>query len=142
MVDQLVNLLVFAMSNGESFLPDAASFDDLVYKVVEAGDVLVKFRDTFDLAGPSGSHSISTLLNVSSHYRTLLEGDEKGKASSKNRSPQEVSDVIKKGYETLSIEAGGNLDRFEKFREVDHKSMLKKITRVAVGDARELLLEK
>jgi hypothetical protein len=97
MITTLVNLLAFALSSGENFLPDSASYDDLFYKLTESGDVLVKFRNAFGLSGP-----MQTLINVSEHYHALLDG-EGGKTRSKNLSPQEVSKVIKQGYETLSI---------------------------------------
>jgi hypothetical protein len=140
MVDLLVNLLAFALSNGENFLPDPAAYDDLFYKVVETGDTLSKFRDAFGMSGQS-KNSIQTLINVSSHYHTLLDG-EKGKPRSNNLSPREVSDVIKQGYDTLSIEAGEGLDRWERFREADFKTFLKRIARAAVDDAKILSIEK
>lgn len=132
MIDLLVNLLAFALSSGENFLPDPAAYDDLFYKLVESGDTLVKFRDAFAL-GKQGS--MQTLINVSNHYQALLS--DKGKAR-KHLSPQEVHAVIKQGYETLSIDASEGLDRWDKFREADHKSTLKKIARVVVEDARGL----
>lgn len=136
MINMLVNLLAYALSSGENFLPDPASYDDLFYKLVENGDILIKFRDTFNLS--SKDSSMQTLINVSSHYHSLLEGNEKGKLRSKNLSPREVSNVIKQGYETLSIDASEGLDRWEKFREADVKSYLKRIARVAVDDAKAL----
>ncbi|KAF2748999.1 DUF1741-domain-containing protein [Sporormia fimetaria CBS 119925] len=135
MIDQLVNLLAFALANGENFLPDASQYDDLFYKLVETGDILTKFRDAYGL---SAQHSIQTLLSVSSHYHALLETN-KTNGKTKNLSPQEVSSVIKQGYETLSIEASEELDHWEKFREADHKTALKKMARVVVGDAKALL---
>lgn len=132
----LVDLLAFALSNGENFLPDSASYDDLFYKLVESGDILVKFRDAFNLSDQAGS--MQTLINVSSHYHTLLEGNEKGKVRSKNLSPREVSNVIKQGYETLSIDASEGLDRWDRFREADFKTTLKKIARAVVDDAKTL----
>ena len=134
MVTPLVNLLALALSSGENFLPDPAAYDDLFYKLVETGDILTKFRDAFDLGN---STSMQTLVNVSGHYHALLEGKE-GKSGKKNLSPKEVSTVIKQGYETLSIEAGDGLDRWERFREADWKVALKKIARAAVEDAKRL----
>ncbi|KAF2199599.1 DUF1741-domain-containing protein [Delitschia confertaspora ATCC 74209] len=131
MIESLVNLLAFALSNGESFFPDSAAYDDFIYKLVETGDMLVKFRDTFRLSASSAAGSINTLIGVSSHYYALLEG--------KKLSPREVSKVIKLGYDTLSIEAGEGLDRWDRFREADHKTLLKKITRVVVEDTRSLV---
>jgi hypothetical protein len=136
MVESLVNLLAFALSNGENFLPDPASYDDLFYKLVETGDTLAKFRDAFGLTNKG---SMQTLVNVSSHYHALLEGGDKGKLRSKNLSPQEVNNVIKQGYETLSIEAGEDLDRWTRFREADVKILLKKIARAAVEDAKSVV---
>ncbi|KAH8708605.1 hypothetical protein GQ44DRAFT_776972 [Phaeosphaeriaceae sp. PMI808] len=136
MINTLVSLLAFALSSGENFLPDSTAYDDLFYKLTESGDVLVKFRDAFGLSSKIGP--MQTLINVSSHYHSLLEGSENGKARSKNLSPREVSDVIKQGYETLSIDTSEGLDRWERFREADFKSMLKRIARAAVEDAKPL----
>ncbi|OCK79650.1 DUF1741-domain-containing protein [Lepidopterella palustris CBS 459.81] len=142
LIDDLVNLVALSLSNGEAFLPDPAAYDDLFYKLVEAGDILTRFRDAFELSGIPGSSSIDTLISVSDHYYSLLEGDGKGKFKSKNLSPREVNKVIKKGYETLSIQAKEGLDNWNKFREADHKTVLKKVARVAVEDAKGFLDEK
>lgn len=140
MVDLLVNLLAFALSSGENFLPDPASYDDLFYKLVETGDSLAKFRDAFGLGS---STSMQTLVNVSSHYHSLLEsGGGQGKAKNKILSPREVNDVIKQGYNTLSIDAEEGLDRWERFREAEFKVALKKIARAAIEDAKMLKDEK
>lgn len=58
-IDDLVNLIALALSAGDAFLPGAAEYDDLFYKLVEAGDVLVKFRDScmFHLGGVALSHA-------------------------------------------------------------------------------------
>lgn len=140
LVDSLINLIVLSLSNGEAFLPDPASYDDLFYKLVESGPTLTKFRDTYNLDNDTDTNSIATLINVSHHYQELLD-DEKSKGK-KNLSPREVSNVIKKGYETLSIQSKEGLDRWEKFREADEKTVLKKIARVAVEDVRRLLRER
>lgn len=135
MIDLLVKLLAFALSSGENFLPDSTAYDDLFYKLVESGDILPKFRETFRLGNESGP--MQTLINVSSHYQTLLDSNDR-KSKNRQLSPHEVSTVIKQGYETLSIDANEGLDRWERFREVDHKSLLKKIARAAVEDVKFL----
>jgi hypothetical protein len=136
MVNSLVGLLAFSLSSGENFLPDPASYDDLFYKLTESGDFLVKFRDAYDLSSPTSP--MQSLINVSSHYHSLLEGNENGKSRNKSLSPREVSNVIKQGYETLSIDTSEGLDRWEKFREADHKSILKRIARTVVDDTKSL----
>lgn len=141
LIDDTVNLIALSLSTGETFLPDAAAYDDLFYKLVETGDILTKFRDAYDLSKQQSSSSIETLISVSSHYYELLQGDEKGKVKSKNLSPREVSKVIKQGYETLSIQAKEGLDHWERFREADHKGVLKRVARCAVEDARVLVAD-
>jgi Domain of unknown function (DUF1741) len=45
LLDNVVNLVALSLSTGDTFLPGPAEYDDLFYKLVETGDVLVKFRD-------------------------------------------------------------------------------------------------
>jgi hypothetical protein len=47
--------------------------------------------------------------------------------------------VIQRGYETLSIQAKDGLDRWERFREAEHKNVLKKAAKVVVGDVKEMI---
>ncbi|KAH8153934.1 uncharacterized protein LAJ45_01701 [Morchella importuna] len=136
-IDDLVNLIALALSAGDAFLPGAAEYDDLFYKLVEAGDVLVKFRDAYGLENRT-SNSISTLISVSEHYYQLIS-ENQTKTKSKNLSPQQVSEVIKSGYETLAITSKDGLDSWERYREADERAFLKKAARVAVGDVRELM---
>lgn len=142
LVDGVVNLIALSLSVGETFLPDPASYDDLFYKLVESGDTLTKFRDAYDLAKRKTSESITTLISVSQHYQALLQSEERGKMKNKPLSPKEVNKVIKQGYDTLSIQSREGLDQWEKFRDADHKGVLKKIARIAVDDAKALIDEK
>ena len=135
---ELVGLLTLALTTGESFLPDATAYDDLVYKLVESGDALVKFRDAYALSKPDETSPINTLISVSKHYQELIESQ---RAKKEHLSPREISKIIKQGYDTLSLEAGGASDRIEPYREADHKSELKKIARIAVVDAASLVAE-
>lgn len=140
LIDTLVNLIALSLSTGESFLPDSTSYDDLFYKLVETGDVLVKFRDSYDLSKGPTAGSIDTLISVSRHYHSLLE-ETKGKGRSKNLSPREVHKVIQSGYDTLSIQAKEGLDGWEKFREADHRSILKRMAKMVIDDTKGLLEE-
>lgn len=149
LLDHVVNLLALGLSAGEAFLPTPAAYDDLFYKVVEAGDTLVKFRDTYHLANRP-TNSIETLVSVSTHYKTLLaEGGGGGAVGGKGSktgaagvlTSLQVADVIKQGYESLSIQAKEGLDGWERYREADERTLLKKVARVAVGDVRALVAE-
>ncbi|GAB7349145.1 hypothetical protein MBLNU459_g8085t3 [Dothideomycetes sp. NU459] len=113
-------------------------YDDLFYKLVEFGDSLTKFRDAYFLSGDhEGAAAMGNLIGVSTHYSDLIAGEKK---KGKNLSPREVSKIIKDGYDTLSIEAKEGLDHWDKYREADHKVMLKKIVRVVVVDAKQLCM--
>lgn len=136
-VQTLVDLLTLALNTGESFLPDAASYDDLFYKLVESGEALTNLRTAYNLAKPEERTSINTLIGVSEHYRDMIDEHHKGKST--NLSPGEVAKIIKMGYETLSIETREGLEIGKPFREADVKSLVKKVTRVAVADAARLV---
>ena len=139
LLDLVVNLMALSLSAGEGFLPTPAAYDDLFYKVVESGDVLVKFRDTYGL-GKRPSNSIGTLVSVSAHYKAMLsEGSPSSKTSSKHLTSTQVAEVIKQGYETLSIQAKEGLDAWERFREADERTLLKKMARATVSDAKVLV---
>lgn len=84
------------------------------------------------------SNSISTLISVSEHYYQLIS-ENQSRTKSKHLSPQQVSEVIKSGYETLAINSKDGLDSWERYREADERTFLKKAARVAVGDTRELM---
>ena len=142
--------IALAVTSGESFLPEPAAYDDLFYKLVEAGDYLSRFKQAFQAQlphpealnattnGPTTA-SIDILIQVAAHYHDLVEA-EKGKGRmSNNLSPREVSKVIRQGYETLSLPAMDGLDRWDRFREGDERGMLKRVTRVAVEDTKKLL---
>ena len=126
-------------------MPTPASYDDLFYKVVETGEVLVKFRDIYKLANRP-SNSIDTLVNVSTHYKEMLAQRGGGKVAAGRRTGSQltslqVAEVIKQGYETLSIQAKEGLDSWEKYREADERTLLKKMARAAVGDVKVLVAE-
>jgi hypothetical protein len=136
-VQSLVDLLTLSLNIGESFLPDSASYDDLFYKLVESGEALTNLRTAYSLAKPDERASINTLIGVSAHYRDMIDKHHKGKST--NLSPAEVAKIIKMGYETLSIETREGLEIGKRFREADSKSVVKKVTRMAVADAARLV---
>lgn len=172
LTSSLVDLIAFTLSTGDTFLPDPASYDDLFYKIVEAGPIIARFRDVYNLssttaAAPSSTSSllqsqqhgasINTLLTVSTHFLSLLfqtdrpasttNTTESGEgaattatARKKNLGPREVHQIIKQGYDTLSIQPQEGLSTWEKWREADRKLELKKAARCAVEDARRLVL--
>ena len=179
----LTDLIAFCLSAGDTFLPDPASYDDLFYKLIEAGPLLTKFKDSYDLhpspttngtpaatpsprtipstssASSSQSHSIQTLLHISSHYHNLLSTSNESSPSKTNQHPSAaaVAQVIKSGYETLDIPAataaagagiGGATTGYEypgqgwrEWREVEEKALLKRVVRSVVEDARGVCLK-
>jgi hypothetical protein len=136
LLDHVVNLLALSLSAGEAFLPTPASYDDLFYKVVESGEVLTKFKENYGLQDRK-SNSIDTLISVSTHYKQLLpEGGGSAKKQPSNLTTHQVTEIIKQGYETLSIQAKEGLDTWDNFREADERTLLKKMARTSVADVR------
>ncbi|GAB0144029.1 hypothetical protein EsHS_00004524 [Epichloe bromicola] len=141
LLDHVVNLLALSLSAGEAFLPTPAAYDDLFYKIVESGEVLAKFKENYGLKNRK-SNSIDTLISVSTHYKQILsEGGGSAKNKPSNLTSHQVTEVIKQGYETLSIQAKAGLDTWDNFREADERTLLKQMARASVGDAR-IMVEK
>jgi len=138
--------LALAVSEGYVFLPSPEAYDDLSYKLVEAGHVLSKFQSVYlpssstttTLSTTTTAQALTTLLHVSTHYYTLLETRKAGK----NLSPREVSRVIRKGYETLRVPEEGKegLMAGERWREGEERGFVKRVGREAVGDGRRVVL--
>ncbi|OAL68156.1 hypothetical protein A7C99_0553 [Trichophyton rubrum] len=160
----LIDLITFCISAGDTFLPDPSSYDDLFYKVVEADSILKRFRDVYKHLSATSSHStnstfsINALISVSTHFHSLLfvsdsadasrPGSKSGESTTaspppsarkKRLSPREVHQIIKEGYSTLSIRANDDLINWEKWRDADWKPQLKRITRAAVEDVTTII---
>ena len=136
----LAGLAAFCLSKGDGFLPDPASFDDFFYKLIEANDILHKFKEAYCGQGSASdklNKSVAALISVSSHYHELLKAQHGRKT---HQSPTAIQKVIKEGYETLNIEADQEFGQWETWRESGWKSELKKMIRVAVEDSRNLSL--
>lgn len=144
--------LALSVSAGDAFLPDAAAYDDLFYKLVEAGHYLPRFKEAFQSHitpppsastttnnGPTGTPPIDLLIYVSTHYHTLLEAEKEKGRMGKNLSPREVGKIIRFGSETLQVPPAEGLDRWPRYREGDERGLLKRIARVAVEDTRRLV---
>lgn len=138
--DTLLAVLALALSRGEFFLPDAAAYDDLFYKVFESGAAIEKLRDNFGMMERSSAGALKVLLSVADHFQKLLD-EQKGK-NSRDLGPQEIHKLIRQGYETLAIQSNEGLDRWDKYHEGDYRNLLKKLIRVAVEDSRVMLSSK
>ncbi|KAM0806194.1 hypothetical protein BDR22DRAFT_827971 [Usnea florida] len=151
LINPLLATLALAVTSGESFLPDPAAYDDLFYKLVEAGEYLSRFKKAFHTHVTQRSESIGAtsngsttapidiLIQVAAHYHDLVEAEKDNGRMGNNLSPREVSKVIRQGYDTLSLPFVEGLDRWDRFREGDERGMLKRVARVAVEDTKKLL---
>ncbi|OJJ44043.1 hypothetical protein ASPZODRAFT_135488 [Penicilliopsis zonata CBS 506.65] len=109
----LIDVLVFCVSSGDTFLPDPSSYDDLFYKIVETGPMISKFRDVYAMA-PSSTSAVSphaadsagtasplpnknkkhqaaaieTLISVSTHFYTLLFHEDSTKPSTTRKADE------------------------------------------------------
>ncbi|KAL8710731.1 MAG: hypothetical protein Q9220_004749 [cf. Caloplaca sp. 1 TL-2023] len=152
LIDTFLSILALAVCSGDAFLPDTDSQIDLFYKLVESAHLLPSFKSAFSslsrpasiapatpnaMASTSPTALVDTLIAVSGHFTTLLD-EEKGKGSSMNLSPREVSRVIRKGCESLSVPETEGLERWVRWREVDEKGFLKRVGRCVVEDARRM----
>ena len=149
LLKHFLSTLALSVQSGEQFLPDAGSYDDLFYKLVEAGDMMTRFKNAFNARiepvidehghKEQSTSTIDILIRVSAHYQGLVqEAREKGRLGN-NPSPRQISKIIRQGYETLSLPSIEGLDQSSRIREGEEKGMLKRAARVAVDDTRRLL---
>ena len=144
----LTQLIAFCLSAGDTFLPNPSDYDDLFYKLIEVGTpLLTRFRDSYfpppnttnTPKAPSHSHpasspaSIRILISVCTHYSSLVASQ----SQTRKITPHAVQEVIKQGYETLSIEGGEGLAEWEAWREKGPwKAEVKRLVRTVVEDVR------
>ena len=87
---------------------------------------------------------MTTLLSVCKHYQALLSEHQKT-SKSQHLSSEEVTKVIKQGYESIqltpaspqfaaSIEGAGG-----RFKDAEYRAIFKKIWRIAISDGTVLL---
>ncbi|KAL8883203.1 MAG: hypothetical protein Q9192_007361 [Flavoplaca navasiana] len=158
LINTFLTVLSLAVCNGDIFLPDTDSHDDLFYKLVENGHLLPRFKSAFahlsrtstvasgamdSRTGNSPAALVDALISISEHFTSLLE-EEKGRTSTfgggtKTLSPKEVSQVIRKGCDSLTLPATEGLERWTGWREVDEKGFVKRVGRLAVEDARRVV---
>jgi len=154
LINNLVDLLAASLAGGETFLPGTTDYDDLFYKLVQATTSLEKFSQicnpllsvrtlTIDF-GKRPSPGMTTLLTVCKHYQSLLSEHQKT-SKSRHLSSEEVTRVIKEGYDsmqippsspqvTASVEGGG-----VKYKEAEFRGILKKIWRICIADGTVLI---
>lgn len=145
LLQSLFSLLALSVLQGESFLPDAASYDDFFYKLVEAGEILSRFKTSYhrylQLSPSTGQTSLGSsldvLLQVAAHYRSLVETERQTGKLGNNPSPREVSRIIRQGYDSLSLSNLDGLDRWERYRESEERSFLKRMARLVVDDIKK-----
>lgn len=153
LLDPFLACLALAVAAGDSFLPDPSAYDDLFYKLVEAGHYLPRFRSSFFSPSPPPSLSsllpttttaadtskIDLLITVSTHYHSILESEKNSKHTT--LSPREVGKVIRQGYDSLELPVvdGVGLQEWAVWREGEEKGMLKRVARVCVADVARVI---
>ena len=166
MLEPLLASLALVVSRGEEFLSVSTAYDDLVYKLVEAGPTLFESLKSAFLPPTSASaphtskptRALEVLLVLTRHYQSLLmtttttttpinapatasSSSSPAPPSAKSLSPREVLNVIRKGYETLKLPSAEGLERWDRWRESadsGNKALIKRIGRMVVEDGRKL----
>ena len=94
--------------------------------------------------GKRPSHSMTTLLSVCKHYQELISEHQRT-SKSRHLSSEEVTKVIKQGYDSIQItpsspQVAASIDSVGgRYKEGDHRGILKKIWRICIADGTVLL---
>lgn len=106
---EIVNLIVLILAtsliNGNSFLSNSDDYDDLFYKIIEGSDTITKLQKTFcQTLSNNKSPSMTVLQAAINHYSALLPKSLlMGKNSKQQMNSQQISSIIRDGYQTLSL---------------------------------------
>ena len=172
LVNNLVDVLASSLAGGETFLPGTTDYDDLFYKLVQGSSTLEQFSQTCisPLTEPPAaifsaidecawidfakrpSQGMQTLLTVCKHYQSLLQ-DHQTKSKSRHLSSEEVTRIIKQGYDTIQLSGattpttptlhvgldGVGAAAAGKYKESEFRGILKKIWRICIADGTVLL---
>ena len=152
--NNLIDLLAASLAGGETFLPGTTDYDDLFYKLVQATTSLEQFSQICTLPrfgitliedfGKRPSPGMTMLLSVCKHYQSLLSEHQKT-SKSRHLSSEEVTRVIKEGYDSIQItpskpQVGASLESGgAKYKEAGYRGILKKIWRISIADGIVLL---
>ncbi|CAN6674679.1 hypothetical protein TRVA0_060S00606 [Trichomonascus vanleenenianus] len=140
-------ILATCLIHGDTLLPQADQYDDLFYKLMTAADDLDKARKVYPRL--QSSPAMAVLLAAINHYKALIE---KQSAGNRVLTAKQVADIIKQGYQTLSLNqvvnspAGDNneasawllSDAMPKYRESDERLFFKRATRHVIHDMQKL----
>jgi hypothetical protein len=122
LTNNLVELLAFSLTGGDTFLPGPSDYDDLFYKLVQSSTILDAFANTctsHNLSsntdyGKRPSGAMTTLLSVCKHYQSLLSEHQKA-SKSRHLSSDEVTKVIKQ--DMIAFKSLHHLRRRSPWRE-------------------------
>lgn len=98
----VVLILATCLIHGDTFLGHSSDYDDLFYKIIENNEVLAKLKNLFYDA-LSNVPSMAVLQASINHYSALFSSNGKNAPSKKQLSAQEVTAVIREGYQSLSL---------------------------------------
>lgn len=129
-VAELVTLnLATCLVHGDSILSSGPDYDDMFYKVVESTSDFEKLSRVYSL---DNTPAMQVITKTTSHYASLLK--------EKNLTIGQVSEVIKQGYQTLSLFSitnaapVGYFEERPKFNEKHERLFMKKFTKLVIDD--------
>ncbi|ODQ63328.1 DUF1741-domain-containing protein [Nadsonia fulvescens var. elongata DSM 6958] len=138
LAELISNVLALSLMYGDSILPDTRQYDDLFYKLIENGDTLFKFRQDYAL---SKTPSMAILAAGINHYQTVLDKNKALNGRSVTLSSEQVADIIKQGYNTLSLPSSvsdaSKMEKFEPFKETEERLFFKKLIKQITKDTQD-----
>lgn len=173
-------VLASALIHGDDILSDTKDYEDLLYKFMESSVAFEKFNKLFP--GLASTPSMSVINAAINHYKKLLQeqpGTAKksffsfviggggatsaSAAANTDLTPQKVSEIIRKGFDTLSLHqyvskggssggsfANGHVSKYQeeashllydplpRYSEGSERLFLKRISRQVIVDVQKL----
>ncbi|KAF0504530.1 DUF1741-domain-containing protein [Gigaspora margarita] len=147
-----INIINLCIAFGDSFFPDAGTYDKLIYEIVRSNEVfegLYKIVNIQDPTKPipqkfsSFEHAFANINNICQHFHLKIEA---WKVTNRVKTllPEQVLSIINANYDSLNLITPEKLDIYISYSEIPyHVPFVRQVLRLVVEDfkRREILLD-
>ncbi|RIB30210.1 hypothetical protein C2G38_2153239 [Gigaspora rosea] len=142
-----INIINLCIAFGDSFFPDAGTYDKLIYEIVRSNEVFeVNIQDPTKPTPQKFSpfeHAFANINTICQHFHLKIEA---WKATNRVKTllPEQVLSIINANYDSLNLITPEKLDIYISFSEIPyHVPFVRQILRMVVEDfkRREVLLD-
>ncbi|XP_068633844.1 armadillo-like helical domain-containing protein 3 [Battus philenor] len=139
MAQQVVNIFNLFITFGDTFLPTPTSYDQLYYELIRMEHVFNNLHQ-MALRYSTGDGEFKAealrLANCLVNVRAIIQHFRPKIDNLSTPTEDQVLEVVRKNYDSLILKLQEGLEAYERYSEKDHRTLLTKLVRSAMGSAR------